>query len=203
MKLIVGLGNPGSQYERTRHNVGFMVVDRLAQQAQVPLNVDKAFKAHVAKTTLYGQAVILAKPQTYMNLSGDSVGPIARYYKVELDDILVICDEVSLPFGRLRIRPHGSDGGQNGMKHIITALGSNQFPRLRLGVGPQPAGMPLENYVLQAFPQAQQDQLPTVLDTCQQAIALWMRQGVEPTRNQFNGWSLPVSPQPGLEKPTP
>jgi peptidyl-tRNA hydrolase, PTH1 family len=196
MKLIVGLGNPGLQYERTRHNVGFLLLDQLAQQAQAFWSEEKSFKAQIAKTSLASQPVLLVKPQTFMNLSGDSVGPVARYYKIELDDILVICDEVSLPFGRLRIRPHGSDGGQNGMKHIIAALGSNQFPRLRLGVGPQPKGMPLEKYVLQAFSTEEQTQLPEIFDTCQQAIALWVRQGVEPVRNQFNGWVLPMPDKP-------
>lgn len=190
MHLLVGLGNPGVQYERTRHNIGFLLVDHLAQSAGVRWSVEKSFKAEIAKTTLAGHPVLLVKPQTYMNLSGESVGPIARYYKVELDDILIVCDEVTLPFGRLRIRPHGSDGGQNGMKSVISALGSNQFARLRVGVGPQPAGIPLEKYVLQAFSAEEANHLPEVLTVCALATTSWLQHGIEPTRNQYNGWML-------------
>ena len=133
MKLIVGLGNPGSKYEGTRHNVGFRIVELLAARFDVPLSSNK-FQGEYGQGTIEGQKVALLKPQTYMNLSGDSVAPAARFYKVEPEDLIVIHDELDLPFGRLQLKRGGGTGGHNGLNSIVDRLGSNDFVRLRFGI---------------------------------------------------------------------
>ena len=135
--LVVGLGNPGPKYEWTRHNVGFLVVDELAERASIPVQKLK-YKALTNTTVIGGQSVLLMKPTTYMNLSGESVGQAARFYKIPPERVLVISDDVALPQGKLRIRRSGSAGGHNGLKNIIAHLGTDQFPRLKVGVGGKP-----------------------------------------------------------------
>ena len=134
MKLIVGLGNPGREYEKTRHNAGFMVMDYIAQELHVDINQSK-FKGLYAKTNVNGESVILLKPQTYMNLSGESVREVMDFFKIDKEDILVIYDDLDLPVGKIRLRQKGSAGGQNGMKNIIQHLGSQDFNRIRVGIG--------------------------------------------------------------------
>ena len=134
MKMIVGLGNPGAEYAQTRHNVGFMLVDKLASDLKVDVT-KKKFNALMAECQIKGEKIILVKPQTYMNLSGDAVGPLARWYKINPSDIMVIYDDMDLPLGKLRIRPFGGTGGHNGMKSLIAALGTEKFPRMRIGIG--------------------------------------------------------------------
>lgn len=147
MILVVGLGNPGERYADTRHNVGFMVVDLLAKAAGISIWKEE----HNALTATFmtgGEKIMLAKPQTFMNLSGEAVGALARYYKVVPEDIIVIYDDMDLPIGKLRIRAKGSDGGHKGMKSIISHLGTNKFPRVRVGVGRPDKGWTVINHVL-------------------------------------------------------
>ena len=146
MYLIVGLGNPGNQYENTHHNAGFMAVEKLADPGK---SWKSEYKALTQKVTVGGEEVLLAKPQTYMNLSGEAVGAIAKYYKVDLDDIFIICDDLDLPPGKTRIRKKGSAGGHNGIKSLIACLGSEAFHRFRIGVGHPKDGHTVIEHVLQ------------------------------------------------------
>lgn len=146
MKLIVGLGNPGKKYERTRHNSGFMVMDKIAQELKVDVNMNK-FKGLYVKTKVKYEDVILLKPQTFMNLSGESVREIMDYFKIDKKDLLVIYDDLDLPVGKIRLRTKGSAGGQNGVKNIIQHLGSQEFNRIRIGIG-KDANIPVIDYVL-------------------------------------------------------
>ena len=147
MYIIVGLGNPGKQYEHTRHNVGFEVIDILADRIGICIE-EKKHKALCGRGILEGQKVVLVKPQTFMNLSGESVRAIFDFYKVESKDIIIVYDDVSLEPGQLRIRGKGSAGGHNGIKNIIAHLGTQEFPRVKVGVGEKPKGMDLADYVL-------------------------------------------------------
>lgn len=183
--LVAGLGNPGREYKETRHNVGFMVVDRLAQRLGVTFSRVES-RALVTKGTHQGQRVILAKPQTFMNESGSAVGSLARYYKVELDNMLVAYDDVDLPFGVLRMRPAGGSAGQKGMKSIIERVGSEAFPRLRVGIGRPPGRMEAAAYVLQPFERAETAELPLLLDRAADAVLVYIASGLERAMNLYN-----------------
>ena len=135
MKLIAGLGNPGNEYDQTPHNAGFDAIDFLCNKLGCSLNKEKRFKAEVGKTTIGGEAVLLVKPQTFMNLSGESLSAILNYYKLQVTDLIVLCDDVNLPPARLRLRAEGSHGGHNGLRSIIEQLGASNFTRVRIGVG--------------------------------------------------------------------
>ncbi len=164
--LIVGLGNPGRYYQGNRHNIGSMVLSQLGKETGISLGRVQQ-KALVGTGKMAGRRIILAKPQTYMNLSGESVGPLVRYYKIPLSNLLVIYDEIDLPFGAIRIREQGGSGGHNGMKSIIKVLGTD-FSRLRLGVGRPPGRMDPAAYVLQDF---QKEEIPVVEEMIAEAIA--------------------------------
>jgi PTH1 family peptidyl-tRNA hydrolase len=183
--LVVGLGNSGREYRRNRHNVGFMVVDRLAEAYGVSLGRVQQ-KAITGSGTIAGRPVILVKPQTYMNKSGAAVGPLARYYKIDPAHVLVIYDELDLPLGTLRLREQGGAGGHNGMKSIIQQLG-NDFPRLRLGIG-RPAGrMPPAAYVLQDFGPDEQPVVAEMLDEAVRAVVTFLREGIDMAMSRHNG----------------
>lgn len=185
MPLIVGLGNPGQRYARHRHNVGFQILDLLA--ARHRLHFDRVqHQAQLASGTIAGQKVLLAKPQTFMNESGRSVAPLVRFYKLPLDEVLVVYDDLDLEQGTLRLRPEGSAGGQNGMKSIIAALGSQGFPRLRVGIGRPPGQMDAAAYVLQEFSAAEEQEMAIVRQEAADAIEGWLREGLIPTMNRFN-----------------
>jgi PTH1 family peptidyl-tRNA hydrolase len=184
--LITGLGNPGRGYRYNRHNVGFMAVDALATHFKIPLSKVQA-KAITGIGMVEGRRVILTKPQTYMNLSGTSVASLARYYKVETDHLLVIHDDIDLPLGTLRIRAQGSAGGQKGMVSIIERLGTNQFPRARVGVGRPPGRMPTADYVLEDFLPEEKEQLDRVFSRLLAAIDAYIYEGIEPAMTRFNG----------------
>ena len=183
--LIVGLGNPGRAYAFNRHNVGFMAVDKLALRAGIDLRRVQN-KAIVGSGRLADRPVILAKPQTFMNLSGEAVGALANYYRVPPAALLVIYDELDIPFGVIRLREKGGAGGHNGMRSIIQHMG-NDFPRLRLGVGRPPGRMDAAAFVLQDFGR---DELPLVsemLTTAGDAVESFVRQGIDLTMSRFNG----------------
>lgn len=183
--LIVGLGNPGPEYVRNRHNVGFRVVDVFAQAHQLTFR-RILHQALIAEGRLAGQRVILAKPQTFMNLSGRSVRPLVSYYRVPLNRLLVVYDDMDLPLGSIRLRPRGSPGGHNGMKSIVQALGTTEFPRLRIGIGRPPGHMNPADYVLQDFRSEEEEILEGVLHRAAQAIRTFIEEGLETAMNRFN-----------------
>lgn len=186
MKLIVGLGNPGPQYERTRHNVGFRVVDRLAEQWGFTWSERRA-RAMLASGTVGSEKVVLAKPLTYMNLSGESVGELARWYKISPEDILIIYDELDLPTGRVRLRPNGSAAGHNGMRDIIARLHTSDFPRLRVGIGrPKHSRMEGRDHVLSAANGDDAILLATGEERATEAVQMLLSQGIEVTMNAVN-----------------
>lgn len=182
LKLVVGLGNPGEQYERTRHNVGFRLADRLVGG---PDSFWKDFKGlgAAAKTA---SGLWVAKPMTYMNLSGEFVKAFAAYHNVERDQILVVYDELALPLGKLRIRKTGSSGGQNGMKSIIQHFGTEEIARMRIGIGPQPEKVDASAFVLGRFSKAQEDELDAVLDRAVSAVECAAEYGIETAMNKYN-----------------
>ncbi len=185
MKLIVGLGNPGKKYSNQRHNLGFMVIDRLAESLNTDISNNK-FKADYEKTSLGGESVILAKPMTYMNLSGHAVQGLASFYKVEFSEILIVCDDLNIDFGRIRIRKKGSDGGHNGLKSIITCLGSQNFPRLRLGVGLPNGSGDVSNYVLSQFGGQDKKDLDSFIERAKDAVLGFITDSIQSAMNQYN-----------------
>ncbi len=187
--LIVGLGNPGRQYRDTRHNIGFMVVDRLAASLGAAFS-RLQFRALTIDTRYNGRRLILAKPQTYMNESGQAVGSLARFYKIPMENVVVIHDDVDLPFGVLRLRPGGSSAGQKGVESIISRLGTKEFPRLRMGVGRPPGQKMAAAYVLQEFNREEKTDLPMVLDRAVEALQVFVTQGLDAAMNRYNGQIL-------------
>jgi peptidyl-tRNA hydrolase, PTH1 family len=185
MKLVVGLGNPGSQYEQTRHNAGFRVVDKLA--ANLNWRWERHGRAILASGMIGPEKVVLVKPLTFMNLSGEAVGELARYYKIQPEDVLVVYDEMDLPLGRLRLRPNGSAAGHNGIESIIRHLHTNQFPRLRIGVGhPGHPRMETIDHVLGTPATDEHIALATAEEKAAEVIPLIIRQGVATTMNIIN-----------------
>ena len=185
--LIVGLGNPGQKYEHTRHNMGFLTVDLLAEQLNVKLNKVK-FKSAYNIVRFAGQKCLVMKPQTYMNLSGESVGEAARFYKIPADHVVVISDDISLPVGKLRIRTGGSAGGHNGLKNIIQHLGTDGFPRIKVGVGmPEHPDHEMIDWVI-GKPQGEEAKLlRATLDRAAAAALCLIEQGADTAMNRFNG----------------
>ncbi len=187
--LIAGLGNPGKEYEKTRHNIGFMVIEHLSRQTGISGKNEGKFNAMVGTGHLAGQPIILVQPLTYMNKSGEAIGKLMKFYKVAPERLLVIYDDVALPFGKLRVRPSGSAGGHNGMKSIIQHLGGNDcFPRLRIGIGEGVA--PLHHHVLSKFTPDEQNRLEELLSLSAQAVETLIQEGVEAAMNRYNGLDL-------------
>jgi len=184
--LIVGLGNPGREYKDNRHNVGFMLVDRLTVRLDARMSRMQA-KALVASVTYEGNKIILAKPQTYMNLSGQSIQGLARFYKLPLENMIVAHDDLDLPFGTIRIRPGGGPGGQRGVASTIERLGTKDFRRLRIGIGRPPGRMDPAAYVLQDFSKADQPLLSEILDYAADAALEFVMNGLDSAMNKFNG----------------
>lgn len=187
-KLVVGLGNPGPKYQGTRHNVGFELVDRLMAGGGGG-NFSRKFEGLIAEVEIDHHRVLLLKPETYMNLSGRSVGQVVRFHKLDPADLLVVCDDLNLPVGKLRIRPGGSDGGQKGLRDITAHLGTDQFPRLRIGIGEPPPGHAVD-YVLSRFRGSERNVMDDALILASQAVAVWTIQGVSAAMNRFNGLSV-------------
>lgn len=185
MYLIVGLGNPGDKYAGTRHNIGFSAITYLSDRFQIPLNQNK-HKAIFGTGYISGEKVILAMPQTFMNLSGESVRPLADFFKVPPENILVIFDDISLPVGQLRIRKKGSAGGHNGIKSIISHLGTEEFPRIKIGVGEKPEGWDLADHVLARFPKEQEAQVRESLSDATDACEKLLSEGIEAAMNLYN-----------------
>lgn len=184
--LIVGLGNPGPEYRENRHNAGFMAVEKLAEDLGVKF-AKVQNEAMVAQAGTGEGRIVLAKPRTFMNNSGVSVSQLVRFYKVPLEKLLVAFDDVDLPFETLRLRSEGSSGGQNGMKSIIQKLGSQEFARLRIGVGRPKGRMSTPNHVLQDFSRSEQQALPFVLKRASDAMQTFVNEGIVTAMNKFNG----------------
>lgn len=185
MKILVGLGNPGSQYRFTRHNAGFLVLDRLAERLALPFGRER-FGGLFAKGQCEGCDVVLLKPLTYMNRSGECVGQALRYTNAAPEDVLVVVDDVNLPLGRLRVRSDGSAGGHNGLKSIIEHLGSDAFPRLRIGVGQGRQGATLTGHVLGTFAQDEMPEMERAVDRAADAAVTFVVKGLGPAMNAFN-----------------
>lgn len=186
MYIIAGLGNPGKEYEGTRHNVGFKTIDALADRYNIDVK-EKAHRAYIGKGMIEGQKVILVKPQTYMNLSGESIRSVMDFYKVELEHFFVIFDDISLEPGQLRIRKKGSAGGHNGIKNIIAHLGTQEFARIKVGVGAKPERMDLADYVLSRFSKGETEVMEQAYRDAAAAAVAMMTAGVDDAMNQYNG----------------
>jgi PTH1 family peptidyl-tRNA hydrolase len=184
--LIVGLGNPGPKYHNNRHNVGFMVADALGDRANIPIRRFE-FRALIGKGDYAGARLILAKPQTYMNNSGQAVSALVNFYKIPTEKILVIHDDLDLPFGTLRMRPQGGAGGQRGLGSIIAKLNTQNFARLRVGISRPPGRMDPSDYVLHDFDPPEEEMLPEVLETAVEAIKMFIIEDIEKAMNKFNG----------------
>ncbi len=183
--LVVGLGNPGREYRETRHNIGFMVIDRLGETLNCKLMKVQS-KAIIGITKLEGNKIILAKPQTYMNLSGQAVSALAHFYKIGLDHIIVAHDDVDLPFGQIRMRPGGGSAGQKGIASIIERLGSQDFARLRMGIGRPPGQREAADYVLKTFSKADAEFLPEFINRGAEAVRSFIIEGIDNAMNRFN-----------------
>jgi len=184
VKLIVGLGNPGRQYHGTRHNVGFEVIELLAKRHLIHVKARRS-RAVVGEGRIEEEDIVLARPMTFMNLSGEAVGGLARRHRVAPEDILVVYDDMNLPLGKLRIRARGSSGGHNGMKSIIHSLGSEEFPRIRLGIGSPDRREAIE-HVLSRFKRAEMPAVREMVERAADAVETYLRDGPEPTMNTFN-----------------
>ncbi|MEO6809572.1 MAG: aminoacyl-tRNA hydrolase [Isosphaeraceae bacterium] len=184
-KLVVGLGNPGSKYEGTRHNIGFEVVDRLVQGGS-GASSSRKFDGRLAEAEIDFHKVLLLKPETFMNLSGRSVRQALQFYKLDLADLLVVCDDLSLPLGRLRLRRGGSDGGQKGLRDIAAQIGSEDYTRLRIGIGDR-GPLDAADFVLSRFRAAERPTIEDALIRATQAVAVWVTQGLDAAMNRFNG----------------
>jgi PTH1 family peptidyl-tRNA hydrolase len=187
--LVVGLGNPGREYQETRHNAGFMVIDRLAADAGASLTRVQ-HKALVAQAILEEKKVVLAKPQTYMNLSGEAVSGLARFYKIPPERILVVHDDLDLPFGMLRMRASGSSAGQKGMLSILTRMGTEDIPRLRFGIGRPSGSKQGANYVLKPFNPQERKEMDYMVAQATDAVRCFLREGVESAMNKYNRMQL-------------
>lgn len=184
MKIVVGLGNPGRRYEGTRHNVGYAVADSLAKGPGAT-KFQNRFQADVAELNEDGQKILLVKPETFMNLSGHSVRQAVDFYQLPLEDLLVVCDDINLPLGKLRFRARGTHGGHNGLKDIQSHLGTTVYSRLRIGVGAPPEEKAID-YVLGRFRPSERPAIEDALATAAQAVMYWVREGIAPSMNQYN-----------------
>lgn len=186
MKLIVGLGNPGILYSNTRHNIGFSVIKVLARLTKVVLRKDKQVCALAGKMNLAGEQVMLAMPLTFMNLSGPAVVSLLKKHRLNPDELLVVCDDLDLEFGRLKIKPGGSSAGHRGVESIINSLGSEEFARLRIGIGRPHESSKAKDYVLARFNRKEGQQLKDILDAACDCCRLWVTDGIDKSMNTFN-----------------
>lgn len=186
--LVVGLGNPGPQYAKTRHNVGFMVADLLAGRMGAEFKVHKKSGAEIVTGRLGHKPVVLAKPRTYMNESGRQVGPLAKFYSVSPADVIVIHDELDIDFGQIRLKLGGGEGGHNGLRSVANALGTKDFQRLRIGIGRPPGRKDPAAFVLENFSAGERPEVPTLCEMAADACELLIESGLEPAQNQVHAW---------------
>jgi PTH1 family peptidyl-tRNA hydrolase len=186
--LVVGLGNPGPQYAKTRHNLGFMVADLLAGRMGAQFKVHKRSGAEIVTGRLGHRPVVLAKPRTYMNESGRQVGPLAKFYSVMPADIIVIHDELDIDFGRIRLKLGGGEGGHNGLRSIANSMGTKNFQRVRIGIGRPPGRKDPAAYVLETFTTAERPEVPAICEQAADATELLIEVGLETAQNQVHAW---------------
>jgi PTH1 family peptidyl-tRNA hydrolase len=187
LHLIVGLGNPGAEYARTRHNAGFWAVEFLAVRWQFEWNYEKKFNARLARGEHGGNRVVLSEPQTYMNSSGETVGALVKFYQVPLARLLVVVDDADLPVGELRLRPGGSAGGHHGLESIEARLGTREYARLRIGIGRQSAERQITSHVLGRFSPAEAALMDKVINVASDQMECWLEAGIQKAMSQFNG----------------
>jgi len=187
MFLIVGLGNPGAEYAKTRHNAGFLLVTKLAERWKASWTLEKKFNARVAKAERNEGRVLLCEPQTFMNSSGQTVGPLIGFYRVPLNRLLVVVDDADLPFGEIRLRPGGSSGGHHGLESIEQHLGTREFARLRIGIGRKDGVREITDYVLGRFSAAETELAEKVLSAAADQTEVWLKAGIQKAMSQFNG----------------
>jgi len=185
MKCIIGLGNPGKKYTHTRHNIGFMVMDELSRRHGIHFNKEK-FKCHYQNTFFQQEKVLFVKPQTFMNLSGEGVKPLLDYYKVKLEDVLIIYDDLDLPIGKIRLRKKGGHGGHNGLRSLIDHFGTREFKRMRIGIGRPTDHTPIIQYVLQPFHKSDQEDVANVIDLSANACEEWIKTTFNDVMNKYN-----------------
>jgi PTH1 family peptidyl-tRNA hydrolase len=185
--LMVGLGNPGGEYAKTRHNAGFTVLDRLAARWQASWAFEKKFNSRTARAERSGRRVLLCQPQTFMNASGEAVGAVAEFYRVPLGQVLVVVDDADLPLGHIRLRPSGSSGGHHGLESIEAHFGSREYARLRVGIGRQPGARQITNYVLGRFSSTEAELADKVMDVAADQAECWLADGIQKAMSQFNG----------------
>ncbi len=185
MKLVVGLGNPGKKYDRTRHNVGFEVIDKCQERLKIELDQSK-FKGAYGFSRVNGKKVFLLKPLTYMNLSGEAIVPLMNYFKIDKEDLLVVYDDLDLPPGKIRLRQKGSHGGHNGIRSIIQHLGTDQFNRIRIGIGRPDQGIAVPDYVLGSFSPDERQKVEVSLDKSAEAVEAWTEKDFLKVMNDFN-----------------
>ena len=190
MFLIAGLGNYPKEYDLTRHNIGFMCVDNIAEKYGADFKTENKFKADISSCIINNEKVILVKPLTFMNLSGEAIQKVVSFYKIEPEKIFVIFDDLSIELGKFRFRANGTDGGHNGIKSIINLIGTKDFPRLKVGIGPQPQYMKAEDFVLQKFSNEQMDLLNKVVLKSVEATEDFLRCGISEAQNKYNGLNL-------------
>lgn len=194
MKIIAGLGNPGDQYRMTRHNMGFLVLDALAEDAGIAVQ-KKKFEALLGDGRMGAERVLLVKPQTFMNLSGQSVRQVIDFYQKTSEDLIVVHDDLDLPFGTVRVKVGGGDGGHKGVRSLMDHLGGGAFTRVRIGIGKPPFKDDTEHYVLQAFPKADLETLAGIVRTACEAVREILGTGVRPAMNRFNRRDRTISPE--------
>lgn len=185
--LVAGLGNPGPAYERTRHNAGFLLVDRLARRWNVEWASERVFLARLARAQRGPSRVLLCQPQTYMNATGQAVAAIARYHQIPPERVLVVVDDADLPLGQIRLRPAGGSGGHHGLESVIQHLGTTGFPRLRLGIGRQPGTREITGHVLGPFDSAEWQYMEQVLERAADQVECWLEHGLQRAMNLYNG----------------
>jgi PTH1 family peptidyl-tRNA hydrolase len=187
MHLIVGLGNPGAEYVQTRHNAGFLLVEKLAVRWRMEWTAERKFSARIARGEAKGKRVLLCQPQTFMNLSGEAVGEITGFYRLPLNQLVVAVDDADLPFGEIRLRPGGSSGGHHGLESIEQHLGSREFARLRIGIGRRDGARQITGHVLGKFEPAESGMLEIILERAASQTECWLEAGLQKAMSQFNG----------------
>jgi PTH1 family peptidyl-tRNA hydrolase len=193
MHLVVGLGNPGAEYAGTRHNAGFLLVEKLAEKWQAGWTNESRFRARVARAERNGKKVLLCEPQTFMNLSGEAVGALVKFYQLPLAQVLVVVDDADLPFGEIRLRPGGGSGGHHGLESVMQHLGSREYARLRIGIGRRNEVRAITDYVLGKFDAAGQELLEQVLSRAADQVECWFSDGLQKAMSQFNGVVNPTN----------
>jgi peptidyl-tRNA hydrolase, PTH1 family len=187
MHLVVGLGNPGAEYAQTRHNAGFLLVEKLARRWETDWTNERKFLARLAKAERLGKRVLLCEPQTFMNLSGETVGEVVNFYRLPLGQVLVAVDDADLPLGEIRLRPAGSSGGHHGLESIEQHVSSREWARLRIGIGRKDGARQISNYVLGRFEPAEAGMLEKILERAANQVECWLAAGLQKAMSQFNG----------------